>query len=143
MSTLFARPTVDCHREPDGSLLLRSRVPAGRPTPTVLHWLRRHAITTPDVALLTVAADGGRRSWTYAEAWADVRRVAAGFWACGLGVGDRVVVLGANSVDHLTATLATMLAGGVAVPLAPQYAGPAAEHDKLAGLLAKIGRAHV
>ena len=39
-----------------------------------------------------------------------MRRVAAGFWACVLGVGDRVVVLGANSVDHLTATLATMLA---------------------------------
>lgn len=143
MSELFTTPVVDCHHEPDGSLILRSRVPAGRPTPTVLHWLRRYATETPDVALLTVATDDGRRSWTYAEAWADVNRVAAGLRARGLRAGERLLVLGANSVEHLTATLATMLAGGVAVPVAPQYAGPAAEHDKLAGLLAVLDPAMV
>lgn len=143
MSARFATPAVDCRREPDGSLVLRSRVPAGRPTATVLHWLRRYAAETPDAALLTVAADGGRRRWTYAQAWADVCRVAAGLRADGLRVGDRVVVLGANSVEHLSVTLAAMLAGGVAVPVAPQYAGPGAEHDKLAGLLAVLDPAVV
>lgn len=143
MTGLFTTPAVECRREPDGSLVLRSRVPPGRPTPTVLHWLRRYATETPDVALLTVATDRGRRSWTYAEAWADVTRTAAGLHASGLRAGDRMMVLGANSVEHLTATLATMLAGGVAVPVAPQYAGPAAEHGKLAELLSLLDPAMV
>ncbi|MCO5973052.1 AMP-binding protein [Actinoallomurus soli] len=135
MTMLFTTPSVDCRREPDGSLVLRSRTPAGQAAPTILHWLHRFAVESPDTALLTVAADAGRRSWTYAEAWEDVTRVAAALAERGLRQGDRVMVLGANSVEHLTIGLATMLAGGVAVPLAPQYAGPDAERDKLAGLL--------
>lgn len=135
MTTLFTPPSVECRREPDGSVVLRSRVPLGRATPTILHWLRQYAAASPDTALLTVATDAGRRSWTYAEAWEDVTRVAAALAARGVRAGHRVVVLGANSIEHLTVGLATMLAGGVAVPVAPQYAGPDAERDKLAGLL--------
>lgn len=135
MTTLFTPPSVECRCEPDGTLVLRSRVPLGRVTPTVLHWLRQYATDSPDTALLTVSADAGRRSWTYAEAWEDVTRVAAALVGRGLRAGDRVVVLGANSVEHLTMGLAAMLVGGVAVPIAPQYAGPDAERDKLAGLL--------
>lgn len=58
--TMFATPAVDCHREPDGTLVLRSRVRAGTPTATVLHWLRRFAAETPDAALLTVATGRDR-----------------------------------------------------------------------------------
>ncbi|MFE9601297.1 hypothetical protein [Streptomyces hokutonensis] len=48
--------------------MLRSRVPASAPTPTVLHWLRRYSAQTPDAPKFTVAADTGRRAWSYAQA---------------------------------------------------------------------------
>ncbi|MER8160830.1 AMP-binding protein [Streptomyces sp. NPDC094472] len=135
---MFVTPAVDCHRERDGSLVLRSRVPAGTPTPTVLHWLRRFAGETPDAALLTVAAAADRTAWSYAQAWEDVTRVAASLVRGGLRGGDRVVVLGPNSIEHLTMQLAVMLAGAVAVPVAPQYAGPEADRRKLTDLLALL-----
>jgi feruloyl-CoA synthase len=70
---LFATPAVSCRRDPDGTVVLRSLVPAGTPDPTILHWLRRWATETPHAPLLTVA---GRAPWSYARAWDDVTRVA-------------------------------------------------------------------
>lgn len=64
--SMFATPAVDHHRDPDGLLLLRSRIPAGTPAPTVLHWLRRFAAETPDAVLLTVSTGTGRTAWSYA-----------------------------------------------------------------------------
>ncbi|MTD55549.1 AMP-binding protein [Amycolatopsis pithecellobii] len=135
---MFATPAVDYRREPDGLVVLRSRIPAGRPAPTILHWLRRFATETPGAALLTTATDAGRTAWSYAEAWQDVQRAAAALVHSGLRKGDRVVVLGPNSVAHLTMSLATMLAGAVAVPVAPQYAGASADRAKLRDLLALL-----
>ncbi|WP_236787704.1 AMP-binding protein [Amycolatopsis sp. GM8] len=140
---MFATPAVDCRREPDGLLVLRSRVPAGTPAPTVLHWLRRFATETPEAALLTTATEAGRTAWSYAEAWQDVQRAATALVHSGLRSGDRVVVLGPNSVEHLTMSLATMLAGAVAVPVAPQYAGASADRHKLTELLATLDPAVV
>ncbi|WP_021591549.1 AMP-binding protein [Actinomadura welshii] len=136
--SMFATPAVDHHRDPDGLLLLRSRIPAGTPAPTVLHWLRRFAAETPDAVLLTVSTGTGRTAWSYAEAWDDVTRVAAALVQRGLRSGDRVVVLGPNSIEHMTMGLAAMLARAVAVPVAPQYAGASADRGKLTGLLALL-----
>jgi feruloyl-CoA synthase len=136
--SMFATPAVDCRREPDGVLVLRSRIPAGTATPTVLHWLRRFGAETPDATFLTVATGADRTAWSYAQAWENVSRVAAALVQRGLRRGDRVVVLGPNSVEHMTMGLATMLAGAVAVPVAPQYAGASADRGKLADLLALL-----
>lgn len=138
MSTLFATPDVECQTQLDGSLVLRSRLAASAASPTILHWLRQYADHSPHTALLTFVTDTGRQSWTYAQAWEDVTQVAAGLTASGVASGDRVLVLGANSVAHMTMSLATMLAGGVVVPVAPQYAGERAERAKLANLLSTI-----
>lgn len=138
MTALFAAPAVECHTEADGSLVLRSRVAPSPATPTILHWLRRFSAESPDTALITFSTPEGRQPWTYAAAWDDVTRVAAALAASGLQRGDRLLVIGANSVDHLTMSLATMLAGGVVVPVAAQYAGETAERVKLANLLATL-----
>jgi fatty-acyl-CoA synthase len=57
------------------------------------------------------------RAWTYAELDADVHAAAAALRDRGLGLGDRVVVLGPNLPEILVLALALARLGGVLVPL--------------------------
>ncbi len=57
------------------------------------------------------------RTWTYAGLDADVHAAAAALRDRGLGLGDRVVVLGPNLPEILVLALALARIGGVLVPL--------------------------
>ncbi|WP_323794540.1 AMP-binding protein, partial [Nocardioides sp.] len=65
----------------------------------------------------------GERRVTFAELYDEVRAVARGYVAHGLGVGDRVVLWAPNSIDWVVAALAVTYAGGVLVPANSRYTG--------------------
>ncbi len=77
------------------------------------------------------AGDGGRTavhhpggSVTYAELTGEVRRVAAGLLAIGVRPEERVLMCMVDDVELVTAILATMYIGAVAVPSSTMLTGP-------------------
>ncbi|QXQ05186.1 AMP-binding protein [Sphingosinicellaceae bacterium] len=62
----------------------------------------------------------GRR-WTYAQAWDQVRRSAAGFTALGIGPGDKVGLFLPNCPHYVFAYYGAMLAGATVVNFSPLY----------------------
>ncbi|WP_158019253.1 AMP-binding protein [Mycobacterium basiliense] len=69
-------------------------------------------------ALVDVHA--GRR-WSYAELLADVRRLATGLIAAGIGVGDRVGIWAPNRWEWVLVQYATAEIGAILVTLNPAY----------------------
>lgn len=51
------------------------------------------------------------RTWTWAQAWADVQRLAGVLQSVGIGRGDRIATLDKNNPAILTATPASCLLG--------------------------------
>lgn len=132
----FSEPDVEIERLPGGVIEIRSRRRPSDAPVTTLHWLRQWARRTPKAALLTeVVAGGGRRTLDYESAWSAVVQTAAALRERGVLPGDRVVVIGANSIDSFVSGHAAMLAGAVWVPIAPQYLRPGADHGRIAGVL--------
>ena len=87
-----------------------------------------------------VAARFRSQTLTYEELLVRASRVAGSLRAIGVQPGETVGVLGDRSLDALTAIVGVTLAGGVYVPLSPQW--PAARRRQIhrsAGLSAMIG----
>ncbi|MFL6293483.1 MAG: AMP-binding protein, partial [Thermoanaerobaculia bacterium] len=77
---------------------------------------------SPDRPALRFAApDGTRTDLTYAELFAESRRIAAGLHARGLRRGDRVAFFLGNRPEFVTAYLAVVRLGAVMVPLNLAY----------------------
>jgi malonyl-CoA/methylmalonyl-CoA synthetase len=72
-------------------------------------------------ALRFSAPDGTRADLTYAELFAESRRLAAGLHARGLRRGDRVAFFVSNRPEFVTAYLAVVRLGAVMVPLNLAY----------------------
>ena len=75
--------------------------------------LLSHATNTPD----KMAFEDVSRTVTYSQLDIETRNLATQFRARGLKTGDRVGVWLSNSVDWVVSVLATIRAGGVAVPI--------------------------
>ncbi len=60
-------------------------------------------------------ADSTPKSWTYAEFWADINKVACGLIAEGVKKGDKVLIHAENSPEMMIAWYASALIGSVAV----------------------------
>ena len=95
---------------------------SGWALPTVL---RHHAAERPDAVWLDVPEEGA--TWTYAEMLASAERVGRNFLTQGAEVGDRVVLVAANSSRFVRTWIGTAVAGLVEVPINTAY-----EHDFLA-----------
>lgn len=61
--------------------------------------------------------DGSKRTLTYAQVLANVRKLAKWMTANGIKKGDKVVVTGKNSPEWGTVYLATLFASGIIVPI--------------------------
>ena len=79
--------------------------------------LRRSAARTPNACALEFL---GRR-WTYAQAWDQVQRAAAGFAALGIGKGAHVGLFLPNCPHYVFAYYGAMLAGATVVNFSPLY----------------------
>lgn len=81
---------------------------AALPPATFLTDLHAHqAETQPDAPCWTYLG----RTWSWAEAWDDIRRFAGALHAEGVGRGDRIAFLDKNNPAILTATQAVCLVG--------------------------------
>ncbi len=78
-----------------------------------IHFFERSAHRWPDA----IAAECGSETVTYSDLLASARALAAGLQAIDPTFGSRVGICCYNSLDHLTAFLATLAAGKVWVPL--------------------------
>jgi len=85
---------------------------------TMVGALARHARAIPDASFLTDTTNRAP-ALTFAAAHREVQCRVAWLLQLGLSRGDRVGILGRNSIDFVLAVLATLEAGGVAVPLSP------------------------
>src|SRR5882672_2478181 len=75
--------------------------------------LHRHASETPS----RVALAQGDRSLTWAELDARVDRVASALFAAGSRPGDKVALLGNNSIEYVEIVFGALRAGACVVPL--------------------------
>jgi crotonobetaine/carnitine-CoA ligase len=85
----------------------------GQDIPWLLaHWAEQRA---DHPVLVWDPADGEGRSWTYAELWADTRRLAAGLASRGIGRDDKVLIHSENCPEMVLAWLACATVGAVGV----------------------------
>ena len=95
----------------------------GNPPLNLARWcLQRHAEDPESAGRLafTFVHEGGdTESWTYAQVWERVQRLARGLLAGGLEPGDRVLVRLPHSPDYAFAFFGATLAGLVPIPASP------------------------
>lgn len=80
---------------------------------------------SPDDIFLRQPFNGTWRSWTYAQAGNEIRRVAAGLLKCNLAPASRVAILSKNCAQWIMADLAIMMCGYVSVPIYATLTAPA------------------
>ncbi len=73
----------------------------------------------PDRTFLRQAIDGQWKTWTWAQAGDESRRLARAMTDMGLQPGDRVAILSKNCAQWFMADLAVMMGGLISVPLYP------------------------
>ncbi|MFC7658712.1 AMP-binding protein [Pseudonocardia benzenivorans] len=98
-----------------------------RATWTLPAVLRHRAATHADAVFLDVPFQGTQL--TYAETLDAAERVGGALLADGCTQGDRVLIMGANSVEYLLAWLGASVAGLVEVPINTAYRGTFLEHQ--------------
>ncbi|MSQ42290.1 MAG: acyl-CoA synthetase [Dehalococcoidia bacterium] len=95
----------------------------GNPPLNLARWcIERHALDPAAAArpaLSFVDAADGVTTWTYAEVWAHVQRIARGLRARGLATGERVLVRLPHSPEYAFAFMGATLAGLVPIPVSP------------------------
>ena len=85
----------------------------GQDIPWLLaHWAEQRG---GHPVLVWEPSEGEGRSWTYAELWADTRRLAAGLAARGIGRDDKVLIHAENCPEMVLAWLACATVGAVGV----------------------------
>ena len=116
---------------PDGSILLRSRVPLGPVVRNTGAWLHRWAQEAPDRVFLAERSGQGWREVRYADTLGQVRSLASSLLVRGLGPETPIVIMSGNSVDHGLLALAAQYVGVPLVPLAEQYSLVADAYPRL------------
>jgi feruloyl-CoA synthase len=131
--SLFAPPRITAER-PGGCLVLRSAEPLGDHPVTVVHSLREHAEADPGhllVAEREQAPTAGWRRCSYGAAVAAADSIGQALLDRGLGPDRPLLILSANSVDHLLITLGAMTAGIPVAPASAAYSLQSSDHARL------------
>jgi len=130
---LFAPPRITAEQPGDG-LVLRSAEPLGAHPVTVVHSMREHAQTDPDHLLVAERhADpaAGWRGYSYGAAAEAADSIGQALLDRGLGPDRPLLILSANSVDHLLITLGAMTAGVPVAPASAAYSLQSHDHARL------------
>ncbi len=130
-AALFADPATTAVRLPDGSSVLRSRIPLQPYAGSMAGLFRAAAAAHPDRVLVAQRDAHGWRKVTYEAARRQVDGLAQGVLdRCGPAAGP-VMILSGNSVEHLLLTLACYTVGVPAVPVSTAYSLLASDHSTL------------
>lgn len=136
---IFASPRMERVDMPDGGWLLRARQPllehAPRITDALWHW---EAAAPGRDFLRERGPDGAWWGVSFAEAAAQVRRLAAGLLARGLGPARGVAILSGNSVRHALLALAAQAVGVPVTSASVPYSLQSGDLGKLRHILAKL-----
>src|SRR5688572_15368475 len=81
----------------------------------------------PDRIFLRQPVNGIWKTWTWAQAGNDAKRIAHGFLSLGLKEGDHVALLSKNCAQWIIADLAFMMAGCVSIPVYLTLSGQSIE----------------
>ena len=144
----LAQPDIVKETRPDGSFVLRSRMPLSPYRRSVIDWLVHWAKLTPDVPFLAerIRRPGERASWrvlTYADALRDTRSIAQALLELRVAPQRPVAILSDNSINHALMTLAAMLVGRPSATVSSAYARVAKDMTKLHGILKQLDPALV
>lgn len=88
---------------------------AALPLERFLYWEQEQ----PDRIFLRQPVNGVWKTWTWAQAGEQCRRLAAGLLSKGINPGDHVALLSKNCAEWILTDLAIMMAGAVSIPLYP------------------------
>ncbi len=94
---------------------------------TFAHVLRHHAGNRPEAVCLELPEE--RTSWTYSEALDVAERVASSMYRSGAQLGDRVILMAANSSKFVFTWWGTAVGGLVEVPINTSYEGDFLRHQ--------------
>lgn len=83
------------------------------PIEQFINWEKK----SPETVFLRQPFNGQWKTWTYAQAGDEIRRVAAGLRGCNLPAGSKVAILSKNCAHWIMADLAIMMCGYVSVPI--------------------------
>ena len=120
-------------RRPDGTLILRSRVPLQAYERHIPAYLRKWGTERPDHVWLAQRR-GQQRQWrtvTYGEALRTVDALTQALIDLKLTAAQPVAILSGNSIEHALLTMAAMQAGVPAAPVSPAYSLLSLDHAKL------------
>ena len=128
----FAPVVVDIEHQPNDVMVLRTRMDFAPSSERFHDYLARWAKETPDVVFMAErGADGAWRKTSYAAAYAQARRIAAGLAQRPLGQDKPLMILSGNSVDHQIMALAAMMAGVPYAPISVAYSTVSQDFAKL------------
>lgn len=120
-------------RRPDGSLVLRSRIPLKDYPPHLPSLLRHWAAERPGHTWLAQRRGPAGEWWrlSYAEAREQVDALTQALLDLKLRADRPVAILSGNSIEHALLTMAAMQAGVPAAPVSPAYSLLSQDHAKL------------
>ena len=81
----------------------------------------------PDRIFLRQPINGVWKTWSWAQAGDEARRIAKGFHSLGLKQGDHIAILSKNCAQWVIADIAFMMAGCVSIPVYPTLSANAIE----------------
>jgi feruloyl-CoA synthase len=128
----FAKPDTEMERRPDGSIVLRSRLPLLEWERSIPAVLRGRAAQHPDRPL--AAERDGQVGWTtltYGEALRKAHALGRAFRALDLGPEKPLMVLSGNSIAHLVVSLGAYAAGAPVMPISVAYSLQSADHARI------------
>ncbi|WP_244099881.1 feruloyl-CoA synthase [Burkholderia anthina] len=133
----LAAPNIERIDSPDGSFILRPRVPLRPHARCIGEWLEHWCLHTPErVFLAERTADGADwRRLTYAQVRAEVGAVAQGLLDMQITPAAPIAILSDNSVDGALLMLAAMHVGLPVSFLSPAYARATRDYGNLRALL--------
>lgn len=133
-------PDVTVEKTADGTYYVRSNHPPAQGPRSIAHLLAERAAAHPDRPYILQRAPG-HGPWagvTYGEAKQAADGIAQWLLDRGLGAGDSVMVLSANSVEHGLVMLGCYTAGVPIAPISPAYSLISSDHAKLKHCFATV-----
>lgn len=105
------------------------------PLAAFMHWETK----TPDTIFFKQPFNREHKTWTYAEAGQEIRKIAQGLQDMGMQKGDHVALISKNCAHWIMADLAITMAGCVSIPIYPTLAaetlGYVLEHSESKALI--------